>query len=195
MKLVFGTLVLACAVAAAASAQSQQQPPPVPQPYPRPGQPAAPKTGQQPARPATPEQTAPSAPKTASTQPAETPGEATLGLPIYPSAQFITSYDAGRGQRYYLFGTTASFADVVSYYKSVLRQKGELVFDEPAIHLFEVGRFREETMAFPPSITVKDYTWGGSKGYLNPKPGAEPARFATILQVVPIPPATAEPRR
>jgi hypothetical protein len=194
MKQVFGVLVLACAVAATASAQSQQQPP-VPQPYPKPGQPAPPKTGQPPAKPAAPEQPAPAAPKSVAPQPAELPSEATLGLPIYPSAQFITSYDAGRGQRYYLFGTTASFADVVSYYKSVLKQKGELVFDEPATHLFEVGRFREETMAFPPSITVKDYTWGGSRGYLNPKPGVEPARFPTVLQVVPIPPATAEPRR
>ena len=36
-------------------------------------------------------------------------------------------------------------------------------------HVFEIGRFREETMAFPPGVTVKDYTWNGSAGYLNPK--------------------------
>ena len=29
------------------------------------------------------------------------PTEAMLGVPIYPGAQFIASYDAGRGQRYY----------------------------------------------------------------------------------------------
>ena len=29
--------------------------------------------------------------------------------------------------------------------------------------MFEVGRFREETMAFPPGVTVKDWTWGGSR--------------------------------
>ena len=28
-----------------------------------------------------------------------------------PGAQFIASYDAGRGQRFYLFGSTASFVD------------------------------------------------------------------------------------
>ena len=44
---------------------------------------------------------------------------------------------------------------------------------------FDIGRFREETMAFPPSVTVKDYTWGGSAGYLNPKRGAQPQRFPT----------------
>lgn len=117
------------------------------------------------------------------------PTEATLGLPIYPSARFITSYDAGRGQRFYLFGTTAAFTEVVAYYRSVLKQKGELVFEEPATHAFDVGRFREETMAFPPGVTVKDYTWGGMQGYTNPKPGGDPARYPTVLQLVPPPAA------
>ncbi len=52
--------------------------------------------------------------------------------------------------------------------------------------MFEVGRFREETMAFPPGVTVKDYGWAGQLGYLNPKRGAEPARFKTIIQIVPV---------
>ena len=60
------------------------------------------------------------------------------------------------------------------------------------MHMFDIGRFREETMAFPPSVTVKDYTWAGSLGYLNPKRGAEPARFRTIIQIVPAPPGDAE---
>ena len=106
---------------------------------------------------------------------------------MYPGAQFITSYDAGRRQRYYLFGTITDFAQIVAFYRTVLKQRGDLVFDQPPIHMFEVGRFREETMAFPPSVTVKDYTWGGSLGYLNPKRGAEPARFRTIIQIVPAP--------
>ena len=83
----------------------------------------------------------------------------------------------------------------MSYYKSVLKQKGDLVFDEPATHMFEFGRFKEETMGFPASITVKDYTWGGMRGYLNPKPGGEPARFATVVQIVPLPVEAAEIRR
>ena len=52
-----------------------------------------------------------------------------LGVPIYPGAQFITSYDAGRNQRYYLFGTPASFVDLVAYYRTVLRQRGDLVYE------------------------------------------------------------------
>jgi hypothetical protein len=106
---------------------------------------------------------------------------------VYPGAQFIASYDAGRGQRYYLFGAAADFAQIVAYYRTTLKQRGDLVYEAPAIHMFEVGRFREESMAFPPGVTVKDYTWGGSEGYINPKPGGQPARFRTIIQVVPAP--------
>jgi hypothetical protein len=120
------------------------------------------------------------------------PTEQRLGVPIYPGAQFITSYDAGRGQRYYLFGTVSDFAQIVGYYRTVLKQRGELVYELPPIHMFEVGRFREETMAFPPGVTVKDYTWGGSEGYINPKPGAEPPRFRTVIQIVPAPTGSAK---
>jgi hypothetical protein len=160
-----------------------------PQPFPRPGE-------QRPTMPAppVPEPTAQQPPvvrsprEPASTASTEVPSEATLGVPIYPGADYVGSFDAGRGQRYYLFGTTADFLQIVNYYKSVLKQKGELVYEEPAVHEFDIGRFREETMAFPPSVTVKDYTWGGSLGYLNPKRGAQPARFKTIIQIVPAPP-------
>jgi hypothetical protein len=157
-----------------------------PQPFPRPGEqrPAAPApAGQTPApgRGAPPPQT-PAAPQ----QPGE-PTEAMLGMPVYPGAQFIASYNAGRGQRYYLYGTNTDFAQIVTYYRTALKQRGELVYEEPPVHMFEVGRFREETMAFPPGVTVKDYTWAGSAGYLNPKRGVEPARFKTVIQIVPAP--------
>ena len=116
-----------------------------------------------------------------------TPTEATLGLPIYPAARFIASYDAGRAQRYYIFGSTASFADLVTYYRTQLKEKGNLVFEEPPTHMFEVGKFNNDTMAFPPGVTIKDWTAGGSTGYRNPKPGAEPARFPSIIMIVPPP--------
>ena len=108
-------------------------------------------------------------------------------MPIYPTAQFITSYDAGRGQRFYLFGTNSGFEQMVSYYRVILDERGDRVFEAPATHIFEVGRFREREMAFPPSVTIKDYTWGGSDGYLN-LTGGEPARFQTVIQLVPPPP-------
>ena len=108
-----------------------------------------------------------------------------LGAPIYPSSVFLTSYDAGRGQRFYLFGSTVPYADMVTYYRTTLKQKGDELFEAPPTHQFETGKFKEETMAFPPSVTVKDYSWGGSAGYLNPKRGKQPIRFKTIIQIVP----------
>jgi hypothetical protein len=161
-----------------------------PQPFPRPGEqrPIMPE----PAVPAPAAQQPPVAPRSAPpstpASPTDVPTEATLGVQIYPGAEFVGSYDAGRGQRYYLFGSTTDFLPIVTYYKTLLKQKGELLFEEPPVHEFDIGKFKEESMAFPPSVTVKDYTWGGSMGYLNPKRGAQPARFKTIIQIVPAPP-------
>jgi hypothetical protein len=158
-------LLAVCAIAGPAFAQR-------PEPFPRPGEstkPAAPAGATQ--APATPP------PSSVTPEVSGDPTEASLGLPIYPAAQFLTSYD-----------TNAAFSEIVTFYRTRLKQRGELVFDEPPVHMFEVGRFREETMAFPPGVTVKDYTWGGSLGYLNPKRGAEPARFKTIIQIVPAQP-------
>jgi hypothetical protein len=151
------------------------QPPPTPQPFPKPASPAGRPTANEPPAP----QATQPAPST------QAPSEATLGVPLYPGSQFITAYDAGRGQRFYLFGTTGSFVTLVTYYRTVLKQRGELVFEAPATHQFDIGRFREETMAFPPSVTIKDYQSEISQGYPNPKIGAEPARFPTIIQIVP----------
>jgi hypothetical protein len=98
-----------------------------------------------------------------------------VGAPIYPSAVYLTSYDAGRGQRFYIFGSTVPYAELVAYYKTVLKQKGDELFEAPPTHQFETARFRDEAMAFAPSVTIKDYTYGGSAGYPNPKPDATPA--------------------
>ena len=156
----------------------------VPQPFP--GRQTPPKPAPTPPQTATP---APAPPPSAPVMPTrpeeEPPTEAMLGFPIYPAAQFISSYDAGRGQRYYLFGSEAPFPALVKYYQNSLKNRGTLVFDAPATHIFEIGRFREETMAFPPGVTVKDYTWNNSAGYINPKKNVMPARFPSVIQIVP----------
>lgn len=121
---------------------------------------------------------------------AEAPTEAVLGVPLYPNAVFLRAYDAGRGQRYYLFGVATPFADLVTYYRNILKERGNLVFEVPPTHVFEIGRFREETMAFPPSVTIKDFTFSGSAGYPSPTPGTQPDRFPTVIQIVPPPPGT-----
>jgi hypothetical protein len=170
-RIVFSVSVMAWPLAVAAQ---------TPAPFPRPGQ-----TQSKP--PAQPQPSVPtSAPSTSNAADKGEPGD--LGVPIYPGAQFITSYDAGRGQRYYLYGTESDFTQIVAWYRTALKQKGELIFEEPPVHMFDIGRYKEETMAFTPSVTVKDYTWAGSAGYINPKPGGTPVRFKTIIQVVPNPP-------
>jgi hypothetical protein len=100
---------------------------------------------------------------------------------------YITSYDAGRGQRFHIYGAMVPYADLVGFYKTVLKQKGDELFDAPPTYQFETSRFRDESMAFPPSVTIKDYTFGGSAGYPNPKKGATPERFPTIIQIVAAP--------
>jgi hypothetical protein len=172
------TLALAAGVLALGFAQQQ----PVPQPFPRPG-----TTAPAPSRPAPPPPlpTQPETPPAAPQDPGAPTAE-TLGMPVYPAATFLRSFDAGMGQRYYLFGTNASFAEIVTYYRTYLRERGNQIFDnEPPTHVFELGRFREETMAYAPGITVKDYTWNGSEGYLHVKAGSAPQRFKTIIQIVP----------
>jgi hypothetical protein len=170
---------LAWIVAVSAAAQT-------PEPFPKPGDPSQPQATRPPGTQPPPKTSTPAPPTSTSPAPGD-PTERTLGVAIYPGAQFVASYDAGRGQRYYLFGTSAGFAEIVAYYRTLLKQRGEVVFELPAVHMFEVGRFREETMAFPPSVTVKDYTFGGSEGYINPKRGAQPTHFRTIIQIVPAP--------
>lgn len=159
-----------------------------PQPFPVPRG-SEPRTGQQAPPPAPPPTSQPPAvvspapePPTVSAQ----SGVPDLGVPIYPNAVFITSYDAGRGQRFYLFGVHLSYADAVQYYRAALSEGGDELFESPPTHQFETGRYDDNTMAFPPSVTVKDYTWGGSAGYPNPHKGG-PERFPTIIQVVPAP--------
>lgn len=179
------SMLAAALVVTAVLVQAQQ--PPVPQPFPRSGsrQPAVAPPAQRPPTTAAPPATPPSA--SPSGQPdAAAPTEVTLGVPIFPNAQFIASYDAGRGQRYYLFGSGASFVELVAYYRTVLKQKGEAVFEVPATYEFDIGKFNEDTMAFPPSVTIKDFQSSISQGYPNPKPGGQPARFPTVIQIVPV---------
>ena len=177
------TAVCAAACASIAAGVAAQ----APQPFPR-GNRVTQSTSPSPAAPAPAAGGAAQPP--AKAEP-DGPSEADLGMPIYPTAQFLTSYAAGRGQRYYLFGVMASFEDMVNYYKVMLKSRGDRVFEQPATHMFEVGRFREATMAFPPGVTIKDYSGDNSGGYLNPTRGVPPERFRTIIQIVPEPAAPA----
>jgi len=50
------------------------------------------------------------------------------------------------------------------------------------------GRYREDAMTFPPGVTVKDYTWGGSAGYPFAKSDGTVVRYPTVIQIVAVPP-------
>src|SRR5262245_45588923 len=98
--------------------------PPTPQPFPKPGSPAPtrPEPGAQQPGPGQPTPGASGlipAPPASGTPGTAAPSEATLGVQLPPGSQFITSYDAGRGQRFYLFGTAGSFVSVVTYYRTL----------------------------------------------------------------------------
>ena len=170
---------------------SSLQTPPVPKPFPKPGQPTT--TAPAPTTTAPPPAAAPARPsgqplETRSQAPAGTPTEASLGAPIYPTSEFLESFDAGRGQRYYLFGTNAAYTEIIGYYKNIMKNGGRTIFEAPAMQQWDLGKFQEQTMAYPPSIVVKDYTWNGSAGYLFID-GAKEKRFRTVIQIVPASPA------
>lgn len=190
------TIVAAAALAIPAFAFAGQQttaPPPVPRPFPQPGQPANPPASTAAKPPDTAASSLPSpAPPTGQMiltpgAPHARPSAADLGnTPVYPAADYLDSYDAGHGQRYYLFGTNASYADIVAFYKKVLDDGGHEVFKTPAMQEFDLGnvKFKEDTMSFPPSVVVKDYTWNQSPGYLFAD-GTTEKRYKTIIQIVP----------
>jgi hypothetical protein len=184
---VAGLLLPGAPLAGRAAAQ-----PPVPQPFPSTNgpsasQPARQPPAQQPSTSAPAQQ--PAAPPPAAEQSNEAALVAKMGFPVYPTAQFLGTFDAGQGQKFYLFGSTAPYAALVQYYKSVLKQGGHQVFDPPvATYTFEVGDFDDDRMAFPPGVTIKDYQSQTSGGYPNPTPGGQPAAFPTVIQIV-TPPA------
>ena len=206
MRRILKAVSIAVALVAVLSVSAAQAQPPVARPQPPPPAPAS-KLPPKPATTTTPtpappqQQTAKPQPAPAAAQPSPAqpaapvsapdvaPVACSQGAPVLAGAQYLASYDAGMGQTYCLYGSGQSFADVVTYYRTALKDRGELVFDAPATHMFEVGKFKETDVAFPPGVTVKDYTWGGSPGYMNPRPGATPAFFPTVIQIVPPPAA------
>jgi hypothetical protein len=158
------------------------QQPPAPQPFPRSG-----GSGPPPAAPPPPPSPA-TAPPVAAAPVSGTPTDALLGLPglIYPTADFLKSFEIGRGQRCYLFGTNATFVEMVAYYRQVLKDGGRELFKAPAMQQFDLGKFQDQTMAYPPSVVVKDYASGTPEGYLQVD-GDRQRRFKTVIQIVPMP--------
>ena len=176
--------ICAVLVAVAATAAGAQQTVPPPKPFPG----ATPPTGkpiEPPATPATPGAQSAPAPPSGPYGPAKSGCDAAaIGAPVYPGAQYVDSFDAGKGQRFCLFGTDAGYADIVEYYKRTMKGGNREIFRTPGVWQFDVGRFAEETMAYAPGVLVKDYAASGGTGYLVMR-GAQEKRYKTIIQIVP----------
>jgi len=105
------------------------------------------------------------------------------GVPIYPGAELLTSFDTGRGQWVFTLGTDMPYSDIVAYYKTQMRTSGTEVFRTPLMHQFDLGPFRAETMTYRPAVVVKDYSTDG-QGFLHVT-GTSEKRFRTVIQIVP----------
>jgi hypothetical protein len=184
-------LVVTCTIALASTAglaQTGQQtnppptqtPPPTTQPVPKPFPGSNPPTTT-PGKPV--DGSAPAAPTPAPKPNLPSPQEL-ANAPLYPAADFLESFDAGRGQKYFIYGTNAPYIDIIAFYRKQLGNGGQEVFRAPAMQRFDLGRFDEQTMAYPPSVVVKDYSWNGSPGYLFVS-GTTEKRYKTIIQIVP----------
>lgn len=182
----FTTLVLLASLALPAGLYAQDPPPPLP--FPRPGSGSAPPAKAPAPPPASPAPPVTSAAPAAPVAPQGVPTDVSVGIPgvIYPTAEFLTTFDLGRGQRCHLFGTNMSYAEMLAYYKQVMKDGGRELTKAPAMQQFDLGRFQDETMATQPSVVIKDYTFGGSEGYLHVA-GTQSKRFKTIIQIVPMP--------
>ena len=106
------------------------------------------------------------------------------GIPIYPGSQLLFSFDAGRGQHVFTFGTDMPVSDIVAFYKNQLRSSGTEIFRTPLIHQFDVGQFRPESMVYRPGVVVKDYA-AEPAGYLHVS-GTTETRYRSVIQIVPM---------
>lgn len=172
-------LATVLAVAAAPALSLAQTPVPVPRPFP--GAPAPPSSP----TPTSVPGAGPAGSSQATSAQPQTIGPDLPGVPaVYPTAEYLEAVDAGAGQTYYLYGTDTPFDEVVAYYRTILRDRGREIYRTPGTHQFDLGRFDDNRMVYPPSVVVKDYAGGDAPGYLFVS-GVEEKRFATIIQVVP----------
>ena len=103
-----------------------------------------------------------------------------------PGAQFIASYDAGRGQRYYIFGSPASFVDLVAYYRTVLKQKGRAGLRrarDPRVRRRQVPRRHDGVSA---GRDDQGLPVGRVAGLSEPEAGRPARAVPDVIQIVPV---------
>ena len=119
-----------------------------PQPFPKVGAPKPATSATPPAPAAPPVSQTVLPPARPAPGPNDIPTEESLGVPLYPGAQFVGSFDAGRGQRYFLFGSNSGFLEIVNLQERPQAEGRALVYEEPAIHSFDIGSTRKRRWRF-----------------------------------------------
>jgi hypothetical protein len=160
---------------------------PVPKPFPGASQSAPATTGSPASASSQPDRPRAETPAVQS-GPKAPPSPLPTTVPMYPSADFLDTFDAGLGQRYYLYGSNLPYADMVTFYRSALKNSGRELYKAPGMYQFDLGKYQEDSMAYPPSVVIKDYWSANSPGYLFVS-GTTEKRYRTIIQVVPPGPA------
>ncbi len=178
------TLVSAGLLAGVAHAAQTTPPPtqtPLPRPTPFPG--ATPPPASSPAQPSKPAD--PSARPTVTVSGDLGSIDPKLaGIAGYPGAELLDTFDAGKNQRLFMFGTNDTYDAVVTFYKNQLKKSGEEVSRTPRIQQIDLANFDANSMAQRPSVIVKDYTWPDTAGYLHVA-GTTEKRFKTLIQIIP----------
>ena len=93
-------------------------------------------------------------------------GPSPPGVPLYPTAEYLDTFDAGAASSTSLRHERAVRRDRVVLQDDAQDRRARSCSARQPTHQFDLGRFQEERMAFPPSVVVKDYTWNNSPGYL-----------------------------
>ena len=106
---------------------------------------------------------------------------------VYPGAEFLELFDAGRGQRYLpLRHERAVRRDRSVPTTSALKRRRrprDLPRRRP-MQQFDIGRFDEETMAYPPSVVGEGLHLERLARAISVA-GTTEKRFRTIIQIVP----------
>ena len=98
--------------------------------------------------------------------------------------RLLTMPDVASGTT--LFGTPASFVDLVAYYRTMLKQRGDLVCVVPATHQFDVGRLTMTRWRFL-RRDDQGLSVGPVQRLSQPKAGRPAGSFPTIIQIVAVP--------
>ena len=110
-----------------------------------------------------------------------------LGVALYPGSQYLGAFDAGRGQKFYLYGTSASFVGD----RRVLSRAPEGT-RRPRVRRPGDARVRHRALSrghdgVPAERHDQGFSVRGVAGVSESKARRDAGEFPTIIQIVPVP--------